>query len=98
MRRSASGACAIYFAERSSSTDGLPNPRTDPIAHLQLQQTLRELLDERRLEEIAEMAVRRKRVLGSLVSMTYDADLRISWRAVEFPPCPYREFTAERIG
>jgi HEAT repeat protein len=29
------------------------------------------------------MAVRRKRVLGSLVSLTYDADPRISWRAVE---------------
>jgi HEAT repeat protein len=29
------------------------------------------------------MAVRRKRVLGSLVTSTYDADPRISWRAVE---------------
>lgn len=29
------------------------------------------------------MSVRRKRVLGSLVSMTYDADPRIAWRAVE---------------
>jgi HEAT repeat protein len=29
------------------------------------------------------MAVRRKRVLGKLVTSTYDADPRISWRAVE---------------
>ena len=29
------------------------------------------------------MAARRKRVLGSLVSLTYDADPQISWRAVE---------------
>jgi len=66
-----------------SSTDWPRSQRTDPIAHLPLKQTLRELLDERRLEEIAEMAVRRKRVLGSLVAMTYDADPQISWRAVE---------------
>ena len=65
------------------STNWLRNPRTDPITHRQLKETLRELLDERRLEEIAEMAVRRKRVLGSLVSLTYDADPRISLRAVE---------------
>jgi HEAT repeat protein len=29
------------------------------------------------------MAVRKKRVLGSLITSTYDADPRISWRAVE---------------
>ena len=29
------------------------------------------------------MAVRKKRVLGSLVSLTYDADPQIRWRAVE---------------
>jgi HEAT repeat protein len=29
------------------------------------------------------MAVRKKRVLGSLITSTYDADTRISWRAVE---------------
>ncbi len=42
-----------------------------------------ELLDQGRLEEIAEMATRKKRVLGSLVASTYDADPRVSWRAVE---------------
>ena len=68
----------MRFAGRPTSTGGLPDSRTDPIAQLQLKHILRELLDERRLEEIAEMAARRKRVLGSLVSLTYDADPQIS--------------------
>jgi hypothetical protein len=50
---------------------------------LPLKHTLYELLDRGRLEEIAELAVRKKRVLGSLVASTYDADPRISWRAIE---------------
>jgi len=56
---------------------------TSPIAHRPLKHTLLELLDEGRFDEIAEMATRRKRVLGSLVSLTYAADVRTSWRAVE---------------
>ena len=48
-----------------------------------LKKTLRELLDQGRFEQIADMAVRKKRVLGSLVSLTFDADPRIGWRAVE---------------
>jgi hypothetical protein len=58
-------------------------PETSPIAHRSLRQTLHELLDQGRFDEIAEMATRRKRVLGSLVTLTYAADVRISWRAVE---------------
>ena len=50
---------------------------------MNLKKTLRELLDQGRFEEIADMAVRKKRVLGSLVSLTYDVDPRIGWRAVE---------------
>jgi hypothetical protein len=56
---------------------------TSPIAHRPLKHTLLELLDQGRFDEIAEMATRRKRVLGSLVSLTYAADARISWRAAE---------------
>lgn len=41
------------------------------------------MLDQGRLEQIAEMAVKKKRVLGSLVSLTFDVDPRIGWRAVE---------------
>lgn len=48
-----------------------------------LKKTLRELLLQGQLEEIAEMAVRKRRVLGVLVSLTYDSDPLIGWRAVE---------------
>lgn len=48
-----------------------------------LKKTLRELLDQGRFEQIADMAVQKNRVLGLLVSLTYDADPRIGWRAVE---------------
>ena len=44
---------------------------------------LRELLEHRRLEEIATLATRKKRTLGSLVSLTFDPDPLIVWRAVE---------------
>ena len=48
-----------------------------------LKDALHDLLVQGSLEQIAEMAERRKRVLGSLVSLTYDLDPLISWRAVE---------------
>ena len=48
-----------------------------------MKRTLHQLLSDGNLEEIAELAVERKRVLGSLISLTYDADPLISWRAVE---------------
>ena len=48
-----------------------------------LKDTLHGLLVQGSLEQVAEMAERRKRVLGSLVSLTYDPDPLISWRAVE---------------
>jgi hypothetical protein len=44
---------------------------------------LRELLETWQPVEIAGLAVRRKRVLGVLVSLTFDADPLIAWRAVE---------------
>ena len=50
---------------------------------MSLKDTLYDLLDQGSLEQVAEMAKRRKRVLGSLVSLTYDPDPLISWRAVE---------------
>ncbi len=49
-----------------------------PIKH-----TLRELLERGHLEQIAEMAARTRRVLGSLVTLTFDPDPLIGWRAVE---------------
>jgi len=44
---------------------------------------LRELLDQGQVERIADMAAGKRRVLGTLVSLTYDADSQIAWRAVE---------------
>ena len=50
---------------------------------MNLKKTLRELLDQGLFEEIANMALQKKRVLGSLVSLTFDVDPCIGWRAVE---------------
>jgi AraC family transcriptional regulator of adaptative response/methylated-DNA-[protein]-cysteine methyltransferase len=44
---------------------------------------LRKLLEQGDLEGIVEMAAAKRRVLGSLVSLTYDPDPQIGWRAVE---------------
>ena len=48
-----------------------------------LKETLHDLLCRGALEEVAAMAVRRQRVLGSLVALTFDPERLISWRAVE---------------
>ena len=48
-----------------------------------LKSSLRGLLIEGDFEAIAELAAERRRVLGSLVSLTYDADPLVGWRAVE---------------
>ena len=44
---------------------------------------LRDLLKQGRLEQVAESAGRTKQVLGTLVSLTFDPDPEIGWRAVE---------------
>jgi hypothetical protein len=44
---------------------------------------LRHLLDARQIEQIADLAGRQKRVLGILLSLTFDAEPLIAWRAVE---------------
>lgn len=48
-----------------------------------LKDRLFRLLKEGRLEEIAELAMVRRRVLGSLVALTFDSDPQVVWRAVE---------------
>jgi hypothetical protein len=48
-----------------------------------MKRKLRELLEQSRLEEIADMAEERRRVLGVLRSLTFDRDRLIGWRAVE---------------
>lgn len=48
-----------------------------------LKTTVREHLVRGDLEAVAELAVRRKRVLGSLVALTFDGDAEVVWRAIE---------------
>jgi hypothetical protein len=48
-----------------------------------MKNALRELLVERRLDLVRERALETRRVLGTLLSLTYDADPLIAWRAVE---------------
>lgn len=44
---------------------------------------LRHLLEQRNLAETVELAGRKRRVLGLLLSLTYDRDPLICWRAIE---------------
>jgi HEAT repeat protein len=49
----------------------------------QSKRALRELLKQGRLEQVAEAGAHTRRVLGALVSLTFDPDPEIGWRAVE---------------
>jgi hypothetical protein len=44
---------------------------------------LRQLLEQRSIDEIGDLARRKRRVLGVLTSLTFDRDPQIGWRAVE---------------
>ena len=44
---------------------------------------LRRLLEHHRLDEVADMASRSKRVLGQLVTLTFHPEPQMGWRAVE---------------
>jgi hypothetical protein len=48
-----------------------------------LKDTIRPLLIEGKLEEVAELAGQRKRALGSLIALTFDPDPQVVWRAIE---------------
>jgi hypothetical protein len=48
-----------------------------------MKKRLRQLLQQQDTHEIAELAGRKRRVLGALVSLTFDRDPLIGWRAVE---------------
>ena len=48
-----------------------------------MNRTLRDLLAQGRLEQIADLAERQQRVLGRLVALTFDPDPQIGWRVVE---------------
>jgi methylated-DNA-[protein]-cysteine S-methyltransferase len=53
------------------------------MAFKPLKETLRQLLEDGKLEEVAEIATGRKRTLGSLIALTFDADLQVGWRSIE---------------
>jgi len=48
-----------------------------------MKKRLRQLLENRSFDEIANQAVRKRRVLNHLISLTFDRDAQIGWRAVE---------------
>jgi hypothetical protein len=48
-----------------------------------MKRDLRKLLEQNRLDEIADKAEGKRRVLGVLRSLTYDRDRLVGWRAVE---------------
>ena len=53
------------------------------MAFRPLKKTVRDLLEQGEIDRVAEIAVSKKRVLGSLVSLTFDSDPEIAWRAIE---------------
>jgi hypothetical protein len=48
-----------------------------------MKKRLRRLLEQQNTEEIADLAGRQRRVLSTLISLTFDRDPLIGWRAVE---------------
>ena len=48
-----------------------------------MKSAVRELLADGKLEEVAQLATERRRVLGSLIALTFDPDLQVVWRAIE---------------
>lgn len=48
-----------------------------------MKKRLRQLLEHQSFDEIANQAVRKRRVLNHLISLTFDQDPQIAWRAIE---------------
>ena len=48
-----------------------------------MKKRLRELLEQQRISEIVDLAVDKRRVFGVLISLTFDRDPQVGWRAVE---------------
>jgi hypothetical protein len=53
------------------------------MAFRPLKKTVRDLLEQGEIDRVAEIAVSKRRVLGSLVSLSFDSDPEIAWRAIE---------------
>ncbi len=48
-----------------------------------LKETLHDLLMRGKLEDVAELATEKRRLLGGLIALTFDPDLQVVWRAIE---------------
>ena len=48
-----------------------------------LKKTVRGMLVDGKLEEVAELSREQQKVLGSLITLTFDPDLLVVWRAIE---------------
>jgi hypothetical protein len=53
------------------------------VPRIPLKETLRNHLVQGNLGEIAELALGRRKVLGTLLGLTFDPDLEVVWRAIE---------------
>ena len=53
------------------------------MARASLKNQIRNLLEEGDLDQVAEVATARRRTLGQLVSLTFDSDPTIVYRAIE---------------
>lgn len=75
----------LWYAARRSSTchgNSLGLNSCRDVKRI-MKKRLRQLLQEQRIDEVADLAVGKRRVLGLLVSITYDRDPLIRWRAIE---------------
>ena len=68
------------------------------MAFKPLKKTLRDLLEQGEIDRVAEMAVSKRRVLGSLVSLSFDSDPEIAWRAIEASGASARLIVREDPG
>ena len=62
---------------------------------ISLKETLRDHLVQGNLEEIAEMATKKRKVLGSLLALTFDPDVEVVWRAIEAQGVAAERLSAE---
>ena len=56
-----------------------------------LKKTVRKMLLDGKLEEVAELSRGQQKVLGTLITLTFDSDLLVVWRAVEAMGLSVRE-------
>ena len=73
------------FSEKTTSSMPPVRPGNTAVhrAESSMKKQIRQLLEHRDIEGLADLAARKRRVLGLLVSLTFDSDPLVGWRAVE---------------